>query len=105
VQIFRTGTCADSGHPEFTLVFKDEPPTHNSVGWILDHFQNAVADGTRFVAGQPVGIGWRALRVIERDDGTVVVDECEESGVTEVEPDDVEGLAGVHAVAQGTEIG
>lgn len=57
------------------MVFKDEPPTHNSVGWVLDRFQNAVSDGTRFVAGQLVGIGWRALRVIERGDGTLGLEE------------------------------
>lgn len=75
MQIFRTATCAHSGHPEFTLVFKDEPPTPNTVGWILDHLQNAVTDGVRFVPGQPVGIGWRALRVIERGDGTLGLEE------------------------------
>jgi hypothetical protein len=75
VQIFRTATCADFGHPEFTLIFTDEPPTPDTAGWILDHFQNAVAGGTRFVAGQLAGIGWRTLRVIDRGDGTLGLEE------------------------------
>ncbi|WP_330253968.1 hypothetical protein OG874_05105 [Nocardia sp. NBC_00565] len=83
MQIFRTATCVDSNHPEFTLVFKDEPSTPNTVGWILDHFQNAVAEGTRFVPGQTVGIGWRALRIIERDDRTLGLEERVAEGIWE----------------------
>ncbi|MFI5720976.1 hypothetical protein [Nocardia sp. NPDC051750] len=83
VQIFRTATCVDSDHPEFTLVFRDEPPTPYAASWILDHFQNAVAEGARFVPGQTVGIGWRALRVSERDDRTLGLEERVAEGIWE----------------------
>jgi hypothetical protein len=42
---------------------------------MLDHLQDAVADGTRFVPGQTIEIRWRTLRVIERDDRTLGVEE------------------------------
>lgn len=75
VQIFRTATCVDSDHPEFTLVFEDEPTSPNIVGWILDHLENAVAEGMRFAPGETIGIGWRSLRIIERADRTLGLEE------------------------------
>lgn len=56
-------------------MFMAEPSTSNTAGWVVDHFQNAVADGGRFVPGQTVGIGWRALRAIQRDDRTLGLEE------------------------------
>lgn len=38
------------------------------VAWVLDDIQDAIADGTRFTAGQTVRSGWRTLRLVERPD-------------------------------------
>ncbi|MFQ6331397.1 hypothetical protein ACLMAL_35425 [Nocardia sp. CWNU-33] len=45
------------------------------VAWVLDDIQDAIADGTRFTAGQTVRSGWRTLRLVERPDGLLGLEE------------------------------
>ncbi|MFB7719284.1 hypothetical protein [Nocardia sp. NPDC056100] len=45
------------------------------VAWALDDIQDAIADGTRFTAGQTVRSGWRTLRLVERPDGLLGLEE------------------------------
>lgn len=89
VQIYRTTTCANSGHPEFTVVFRGQPPTPNAVGWILDYLEQAVTEGIRFTLGQTGRVAWRLLRVIARGDGTLGLEERVAQNVWEEHVDKV----------------
>lgn len=80
VQIFRTTGCAAAGHPEFTVVFAERPPTPYVIGWILDLLEHAVANGQSFSPGMLFPIGWRLIRIIDRQDGTLG---CEERVVAQ----------------------
>jgi hypothetical protein len=42
---------------------------------VLDELQDAIAEGTRFAAGQTVRSGWRTLRLISRFDGSLGLEE------------------------------
>lgn len=73
MKTFVTTRCAAAGHPEFTLVFRGEPPVPDLEKSLLDYFETAVAGGTTFKAGQTVQLGWATLRLMQRDDGTLGV--------------------------------
>jgi hypothetical protein len=45
------------------------------VQWILDDLQDCIAAGTRFAPGQTIRVGWRTLRVVERADGMLGLQE------------------------------
>ncbi|WP_280445911.1 hypothetical protein [Nocardia brasiliensis] len=75
MQIFRTTGCAAAGHPEFTVVFAEKPPTPKAVGWILDMLERTVSQGVRISPGMHFPLGWRVLRVIDRQDGTLGFEE------------------------------
>nr|WP_157117399.1 hypothetical protein [Nocardia vaccinii] len=54
------------------------PATAPGSGWaalVLDELQDAIAQGTRFAAGQTVRSGWRTLRLISRPDGMLGLEE------------------------------
>lgn len=71
---FRTETCVESGHPEFTVMM-DEPAVPAAVEMLLDYLQNAVAAGQSLAPGQTIQIGPAVLRVIDRADGTFGLEE------------------------------
>ncbi|WP_280409765.1 hypothetical protein [Nocardia brasiliensis] len=75
MQIFRTSGCAAAGHPEFTVVFAEKPPRPSAVDWILDGLERAVTQGSSLSAGMYFPLGWRVLRVIDRHDGTLGLEE------------------------------
>jgi hypothetical protein len=83
---FRTSQCARYGHPEFTLSFSQQRPVPGLERLLLGYFENGVARGAKFLPGQVVQLGWAALRLIERQDGTLGVQEIDprnESGWVE----------------------
>jgi hypothetical protein len=77
MQTFRTTTCAAHGHPEVTLQLARPLPLPGVERMLLGYFEDAVARGTRFAAGQTVRVGWALLRLVDRDDGTLGVEERE----------------------------
>jgi hypothetical protein len=72
---FRTEGCSAYDHPEITVVFQDVPVDEAVPGWILRHFQDLVASGSRLQVGDTVRMGMRTLRVIPRDDLTFGLEE------------------------------
>ncbi len=79
---FRTSACAAHGHPEFTLQLAARCPIPDAQRMLLDYFEHAVGRGTKFLPGQTVQLGWATLRLRQRDDGTIGV---EERGLTPTE--------------------
>ena len=77
METFRTTTCAAHGHPEVTLVLARPLPLPGVASMLLGYFEDAVARGTTFAAGQTVQVGWALLRLCDRDDGTLGVQERE----------------------------
>jgi hypothetical protein len=74
---YRTARCAAHGHPEFTLVVTKRLPVPELERLLLDYFEDGVAGGTRFRAGQTVQLGWATLRLALRADGTLGVEEAD----------------------------
>lgn len=70
----RTETCAAHGHPEFTIINSD-PLVPGMDLWLRNYLEAAVETGTRFQPGQTIGIGWSIVRVIERADDTLGIEE------------------------------
>ena len=82
---YRTSQCGRYGHPEFTLIFSKQQPVPVE-RMLLGYFENGVARGAKFLPGQVVQLGWAALRLMKRQDGTIGVQEIEtqnESGWVE----------------------
>lgn len=77
MQTFRTTRCAEHGHPEVTLQLLREVPIAGAQTMLLRYFEEAVAAGTRFQAGESVRLGWSTLKLIARDDGTLGVEELD----------------------------
>ncbi|KIA61152.1 hypothetical protein [Nocardia vulneris] len=75
MQIFRTTGCAAVGHPEFTVVFAEKPPSPSIIGGLLDMLEQAVTQGSSLCAGMLFPLGWRVLRIIDRQDGTLGLEE------------------------------
>ncbi|MBF6338432.1 hypothetical protein IU450_21405 [Nocardia abscessus] len=67
---FSTTSCADHGHPEFTVVFA-EAQLPGTASWLLSYLESSVAAGTRYRPGETIRIGWNLVRVRERADGTL----------------------------------
>lgn len=44
---------------------------------LVDHLESAVAQGSKFLPGQTIRLGWALLRVCQRDDGTLGLEERE----------------------------
>jgi hypothetical protein len=70
---FRTTKCSAAQHREFTVRFGAPCPVPNLERMLLGYFEEAVAAGTRFKAGETVQLGWAVLRLIDRPDGTLGV--------------------------------
>ena len=80
--VFKTRTCSQRGHREFTLVFREPRPVPQLEEMLLSYFERAVARGTEFKPGQIVQVGWAMLRLKMRDDGTLGVEEPEVGSAT-----------------------
>jgi hypothetical protein len=75
MQAFRTNGCAKHGHRELTLQFGDKPLIPNGERLLLSYFESAVAQGTQFKPGQTIAIGGQVLRLKDRSDGTLGIEE------------------------------
>jgi hypothetical protein len=74
---YKTTGCSRHGHREFTIQLADPSPIPDLHRVLSDFFENAVARGTKFLPGQTVQIGWSKLRLCDRSDGTIGVEERE----------------------------
>ena len=74
---FRTTTCGRHGHAEFTLVIDEPLPVPGLETILVSYFEDNVAGGTVFKAGETVQFGWAMLRLIQRSDGTLGVEEVD----------------------------
>ncbi len=75
MQTFRTSGCAKHGHREVTVQFNERPVIPNGERLLISYFEDAVGKGTQFKPGQTIGIGGQMLRLTERADGTLGVEE------------------------------
>lgn len=66
-----------AGHREVTIQLARAPIVPDVQQVLLGFFEAAVARGTRFAAGQTLQIGWSLLRLCDRPDGTLGVQERE----------------------------
>jgi hypothetical protein len=72
---FTTSGCRrHKGHREFTIQFL-KPLIPNGERVLLDYFESAVAKGETFEAGHTVELGGHGLRLVDRPDGTLGVEE------------------------------
>ncbi len=77
MQAHRTTKCTAAGHREFTLQLHRQSPIPDLHQMLVNYFEAAVTRGTKFLPGQTVQIGWSLLRLCDRDDGTLGVQERE----------------------------
>ena len=75
MQSYRTSGCAKHGHREITVQFDERPVIPNGERLLISYFEDAVAKGAQFKPGQTIGIGGQMLRLKERADGTLGVEE------------------------------
>jgi hypothetical protein len=78
----RTTRCAERGHPEITLQFRQPRPVPVEQ-MLLGYFERGVAEGKRFAPGETVQIGWATLRLCARPDRTLGVEERDPAGWVE----------------------
>lgn len=74
---FVTTGCARHGHREVTLQTDDPLMVPDLERMLLEYFEGAVAKGEKFAPGQLLRVGWAVLRMCERADGTLGVEERE----------------------------
>ncbi len=77
MQQHRTTQCAKHGHREVTIQLAEDSPIPNVAQVLIDFFEEGVAGGVEFLPGQVVRLGWSLLRLCERPDGTLGVEERE----------------------------
>ncbi len=77
MQQHRTTQCAKHGHREFTIQLAEDSPIPNVARVLVDYFEEGVAGGVSFLPGQIVRLGWSLLRLCERTDDTIGVEERE----------------------------
>lgn len=77
MQQHRTTQCATHGHREFTIQLAEASPIPDAARALIDYFEEGVAGGVTFLPGQIVRLGWALLRLCERADGTIGVEERE----------------------------
>lgn len=71
----RSTTCAQHNHPEFTLQLSEPLPVPGLEKMLLSFFELRVARGVAFKPGQTVQFGGATLRMVQRSDGTLGVEE------------------------------
>jgi hypothetical protein len=74
---FRTSQCTAHGHREITVQLSRTLPIPDAERILIDYFESHVARGTKFLPGQTVQLGWSLLKLIDRSDGTIGVEERE----------------------------
>jgi hypothetical protein len=77
MQVYTTTSCHKFGHPEVTVQLAKPSPVPNLHRMLTSYFEGAVARGSKFLPGQIVRVGWASLRLCERADGTIGVEERE----------------------------
>jgi hypothetical protein len=77
VQAHQTTKCTASGHREFTIQLANKPPIAGLENMLLNYFEATIARGTKFLPGQTIQMGWSLLRICDRSDGTLGVQERE----------------------------
>jgi hypothetical protein len=75
MQVHRTTKCTAAGHRELTLQLAKPPPITGLHDLLVNYFEAAVARGTVFLPNQTVQVGWSLLKLCDRDDGTLGVQE------------------------------
>ncbi|HLL22586.1 MAG TPA: hypothetical protein VK427_10660 [Kofleriaceae bacterium] len=75
MQLHRTTSCTAAGHREVTLQLAKPSPLPDLHRILIDYFEAAVSRGMRFLPNQTIQLGWSVLRLCERDDGTLGVEE------------------------------
>ena len=75
MQTFQTKGCNKRGHREITVQFANKPVIPNGERLLVSYFEDSVARGVAFKPGQTIGIGGQLLRLKERSDGTLGVEE------------------------------
>lgn len=75
MQAHRTTTCSAAGHKELTIQLAKPPPLADLHEFLLRYFEAAVARGTKFLPGQTVQMGWSLLKLCDRDDDTLGIQE------------------------------
>src|SRR5688500_14345057 len=77
MQTHRTTRCAAAGHREFTIQLVADSPLPDLQRVLIEYFEGAVARGSKFTPGQTVQLGWAILKLVDRSDGTIGVQERE----------------------------
>lgn len=60
-----------AGQAEFTLEFEPEIVTRLGMDWLVAWLEDSMREGSRFLEGETVGIGWLNCYVVDREDGTL----------------------------------
>ncbi|BDT86702.1 hypothetical protein FMUAM8_24660 [Nocardia cyriacigeorgica] len=60
-----------AGQTEFTFDYEPEIVTELGIEWLVQWLEESIRAGSRFTAGQTIGLGWLNCYVIERADGTL----------------------------------
>jgi hypothetical protein len=61
--IHRTIYCGRFDHPEFQLQVSDRTIPAQDIDWLLRFFEQRVADGERFHAGETLQVGWMLTKL------------------------------------------
>src|SRR5688572_10362182 len=77
MQAHRTTRCSAAGHRELTIQLVKQSAIPDVHQMLINYFEAAVARGTKFLPNQTVQIGWSILKLCERSDGTLGVQERE----------------------------
>jgi hypothetical protein len=77
MRTYQTTKLGSFGHREITVQLVKPSPIPDVQRMLLGYFEAAVARGTRFLPGQTIQLGWAKLRLCERADGTLGVEERE----------------------------
>ena len=77
VETHTTTSCGEHGHREFTIRLSRSLPIPGAHRMLTGYLEGAVARGTQFLPGETIRFGWALLRVCERDDGTLGLEERE----------------------------
>jgi len=72
---YKTTACSQHGHREVTIQLAKQSPIPDVHRMLINYFEGAVARGSKFLPGQTVQLGWSKLRMIDRSDGTLGVEE------------------------------
>jgi hypothetical protein len=73
----KTTACSRHSHREFTIQLAERSPIPDIHRLLIEYFEESVARGTKFLPGQTVLLGWAQLKLCDRRDGTIGVQERE----------------------------